>query len=323
MIRMAQWGMGHGHAAGKARSMAANPDVELVGVYEEDASRKDYEGVHRLRSLDELLAPDVEAIAIEGRNDQALAMAHRTIDAGKHLWWDKPAGDDWAGYVAFVDKLKRSGKHLQMGYMLRYHDAFQTVADLARDGALGHVFSMRVQMSTHVPSTNPSGLNNRSLIAQHRGGILFDLGGHVLDQVVWMMGRPTRVTPFLKNHDTPDLPAFADNTVTVLEFPRALATVEISCLAATAGTRRLELHGTKASAIIAEQFEQAGIVRIVDGEGTRELRPGNPSRQEQYDRELVAFVRTIRGEQPPDRSLAHEILVQETLMRATGGIPGG
>lgn len=137
MIRMAQWGMGHGHAAGKARSMAANPDVELVGVYEEDASRKDYEGVHRLRSLDELLAPDVEAIAIEGRNDQALAMAHRTIDAGKHLWWDKPAGDDWAGYVAFVDKLKRSGKHLQMGYMLRYHDAFQTVADLARDGALG------------------------------------------------------------------------------------------------------------------------------------------------------------------------------------------
>jgi hypothetical protein len=43
-------------------------------------------------------------------------------------------------------------------------------------------------------------------------------------------------------------------------------------------------------------------------------------RQRTYELELAAFLPAIRGERPPDRSLDHEILVQETLLRATGRI---
>ncbi len=43
-------------------------------------------------------------------------------------------------------------------------------------------------------------------------------------------------------------------------------------------------------------------------------------RDEAHDMELASFVATIRGEQAPDRPLSHELLVQETLLRATGGI---
>jgi hypothetical protein len=43
-------------------------------------------------------------------------------------------------------------------------------------------------------------------------------------------------------------------------------------------------------------------------------------RQVQYERELAAFVGTLRGERAPDRSLDEEVLVQETLLRATRGI---
>ena len=42
-----------------------------------------------------------------------------------------------------------------------------------------------------------------------------------------------------------------------------------------------------------------------------------------YVASLEAFVKDIRGEKQPDRSLDHELLVQETLLRATGHIPGG
>ena len=41
-----------------------------------------------------------------------------------------------------------------------------------------------------------------------------------------------------------------------------------------------------------------------------------------YERELVAFLRVLHGERPPDRTPEHELLVQETLLRATGRIPG-
>jgi len=51
------------------------------------------------------------------------------------------------------------------------------------------------------------------------------------------------------------------------------------------------------------------------GENVFEL-PEVP-RQHLYERELTAFVAVVRGDQPPDRSPEHELLVQETLLRAT------
>jgi predicted dehydrogenase len=327
-LRMAQYGVGHGHASGKARAMVANGDVELLGVYEADKDARErarssgvYGDARWYDSAEQMLGDgSIDAVAVEGRNDESLAQAHQAIDAGKHLWYDKPAGDDWATYLSLIEKVRRTGKHLQMGYMLRYHDAFQTVSRMARDGQLGEVFHVRANMATYVAPTNPANLNNRALIARHRGGMFFDLGGHVLDQVLWITGRPRRVTAFLQNAATPDLPQFADNTIAVLEYERALANVEINGLTVSAGARRFEVHGTGGSAIVVDQFEQAGKVKLLTRDGEQELSVGHPSRQEQYERELTAFVATLRGEQPPDRPPEHELLVQETLLRATGRI---
>ena len=93
--------------------------------------------------------------------------------------------------------------------------------------------------------------------------------------------------------------------------------------------RRFELYGVRGSAILLEPFEPGGRIRLCleqarDGfaGGEQLVETGSPTRQELYERELVAFVATLRNEQPPDRSIDHEVLVQETLLRATGGIPG-
>ena len=49
--------------------------------------------------------------------------------------------------------------------------------------------------------------------------------------------------------------------------------------------------------------------------------PSRPRRAQQlYDLELIDLLKTIQGKQPPARPLAHELLVQETLLRATGEI---
>ena len=330
-LRMAQFGVGHGHAAGKGRAMVANPDVELIGVYEVDPGARErarasgaFGEARWYDSADQMLGDgSIDAIAIEGRNDESLAQAHLAIDAGKHLWYDKPAGDDWACYLALIEKIRRAGKHLQMGYMPRYHDAFTTVSQMARDGQLGDVYHVRANMSTHVPPSNPANINNRGLIARHRGGIFFDLGGHVLDQVLWITGRPRRVTTFLHNDATPELPQFADNTIAVLEYERALANVEISCLAISAGGRRFEVHGTAGSAIVVEQFEQAGKVKLLTREGERELAVGHPSRQEQYERDWSPSSRPCAASSRPTGRSSTRSWFRRRSMRATGGKPGG
>lgn len=330
-MKLAQYGTGHGHARGKMRAMLSNPDVEVAGVFDPDPGALGaYPEVRRFRSADEMLSDStIEAVAIEGRNDQSLAMAHEALAADKHLWYDKPGGDDWPGYQRLIEAARRRGKHVQMGYMLRYHPPFQLAADWARSGLLGQLFSIRAHFTTSIPISSPSRLNTRTEIARHQGGILYDLAGHMFDQIVWMLGRPARITSFLRNDATPELPDFADNTVAVCEFERALATVDIAAMGVRPLQRRFEIHGTDGTAILLEPFEPGGTARLVLAEerggyasGEQIVTTDSPDRQTLYDRELVAFLNVLRGEALPDRSLDHELLVQETLLRATGAIPG-
>ena len=326
-IRMAQYGVGHGHAAGKARSMRTNPDIEFAGIYEPDPSasfdRPSYAGLYRYETAAAMLDdPTIVAVAIEGRNDESLAMAQAAIAAGKHLWYDKPAGDDWPAFERLIVEAKARGLLVQMGYMFRYHRGFRQIAGWAKAGFLGDIFSVRAHMSTWLP------LPARAVIARHQGGIFYDLAGHMLDQVVWLLGRPTRVTAFLRNDATHELPTFADNTLGVFEFERAMACVDIAAMETRPMARRFEVYGTGGSAVVVEPFEPGGQIHLVLAEanggyvaGSQVVTVPHEYRQELYDRVLAAFVATLRGEQPPDRSLDHELLVQETLLRATRARP--
>ncbi|MGH2461748.1 MAG: Gfo/Idh/MocA family protein [Chloroflexota bacterium] len=332
-ILLAQYGTKHGHAAGKARAIQTNPQTSLAGIYEPDAEVRTeaerseaYRGVHWYRTRDEMLGDArVQAIAIEGQNGESLAMASEALDAGKHLWYDKPAGDDWPAFESLVARARSGSRILQMGYMFRYHAGFRQIAEWVKSGRLGDVFSVRAHMSTWIPV---QGRNGREAIARHTGGIFYDLAGHMLDQIVWLCGRPRRMQSFFRNDATPMVPAFADNTLGVFEFERAMALVDIAAMEARPMARRFEVYGTRGTALL-EPFEPAPALWLCLDEAREGYAAGQQAipldrqpRQTLYDRELAAFVATLNGDQPPDRDLDHERLVQETLLRATGGIPG-
>ena len=87
--------------------------------------------------------------------------------------------------------------------------------------------------------------------------------------------------------------------------------------------RRFEVYGSRGTAIL-EPFDPVRTVRLVLAEPFADYRPGEHvlelpdiPRQELYERELAAFIGVVRGERPADRSPEHELLVQETLLRAT------
>ncbi len=338
-IRLAQYGVKHGHAAGKARAMQTNSDVELVGIYEPDQAlwprlqeSPAYAGMRWLRSADELLGdPSIVAVAIEGANHESLAMAREAMAAGKHLWLDKPAGDDWDDFQQLIAEAQARQRQVQMGYMFRYAHGFRQIDRWVKDGLLGEVFGLRAHMSTWLPvsSAGSTATARADIASHHGGGIFYDLGGHMLDQVIWLLGRPERVTSFLRNDQTPETPAFADNTLAVFEFARAMATVDIAAMESRPTARRFEVYGTHGSAIL-EPFEPAAQLRLcleaASGSysaGAQAVPVPVQTRQEMYELELAAFVETLRGQRPPDRPLFHELLVQETLLRATGSLASG
>ena len=329
---MAQYGVRHGHAAGKMAALRAHSAVQVAGVFEPDAAARAaasasrvYQGVRWLESEDELLSlPGLQAVAVEGLNAESLPQAIACARAGMHLWYDKPAGDDWPAYGQLIEAIRASGVYLQMGYMFRYQDGFQKLADWVRSGLLGEVYSIRAHMSTWIPEAG--GAFTRGTIAQsHSAGILYDLSGHMLDQVLWLMRdeRPARVTSFQRNDATPGLPTFKDNTLGVYEFERAMAMIDIAAMEQQPTARRFEVYGTRGSAIL-DPMEPSTVARLVLDEarggfekGLNEVPLAGTTRQQSYGLELEAFIPIALGDRPPDRPLEHEILVQETLLRAT------
>ena len=150
----------------------------------------------------------------------------------------------------------------------------------------------------------------------------------MLDQVVWLLGRPTKVTAFLRN-DSGLVPQFRDNTLAVFEFDNAMAFIDIAAMEPRPMARRFEVYGSQGSAIITEPFEPGRQIRLCLEEAKEGYQQGEQlvaidgeSRSELYELELEAFLATIGGEQPPDRPPSHELLVQETLLRATGVLEG-
>lgn len=326
-IKMAQYGTKHGHGVGKLRAMIEHPNVDFVGVFEPDAEQGQRiaasdvgTGVHWFASEEEMLEDEsIVAVASEGRNIESLAQTEAIIQAGKHAWYDKPAGDDWTHWQRVVRSAREQNLQIQMGYMFRYHEGYCKIAEWVQSGFLGDVFQIRAHMSTSL------GIAQREAVAVHKGGILYDLAAHQLDQIVWLLGRPNKVTSFLRN-DTGDVLGFSDNTLGVFEYDKAIVMVDISALETRPMARRFELYGTKGSAIM-DPMEPADQIRLCLDEARGGFQAGlnvvpvtPQSRHDLYMLELESFLSAIQGEKTPDRSYEHELLVQETLLRATGGI---
>lgn len=329
-LRVAMYGAAHSHAPGKARVLTAHPRVEFCGVYEPDAAVRTraqdnpaYAGVPWLNSPQQILDdPTIVAVCVEGPEGRCVETAHACVAAGKHIWYDKPAGD-LAIFQSIVDIARERCLLVQMGYMLRYNTAFHQIDRWLREGLLGDLYAVRGHMSTSSSETTRNA-------QRYTGGVAFQLAPHIIDQVLWLFGgRPEKVTSFLRNDATPASPSHADNTLVVLEFERragtrqGMAMIDIAHMEPSPAARRFEVYGTRGSAIIVEPFEPGSAIRLALAEANAGYQKGDQRveitptpRAAAFQGELAAFTGALLGHQPPDRSLDHELLVEETLHRA-------
>jgi predicted dehydrogenase len=167
---------------------------------------------------------------------------------------------------------------------------------------------------------------------------MFEMCGHLIDPMVAVLGRPARVTTFLRSDfRRPEggsgpivLPVrgipgedagrpFVDNSLAVLEWERAMGVVESAGMEVGAG-RRLEALGTQGTLVIeppggtkARLFLESAAGEFQAGWQTIDGGPWTPFAQDLRD-----FAAAIRGERPPQFGPVHDFLVQETLLRACG-----
>jgi predicted dehydrogenase len=326
-IKIGQIGIGHAHASGYIEALRRLSELyEIVGVVEEDSpdwpSPEAYEGLPRMTEEELLSAPGLQAVAVETSNAQLVATATRCMQRGLHIHMDKPSGETLEPFVNLVEGCRARRLALQVAYMYRTNPAINFCFGALRKGWLGEVFEVHVVMSRR------DGDNYRRFLGRFAGGAMYIFGSHLVDLVITMLGRPQNVVAFQKA--TRD-DGVNDNSLAVLEYPRATATVRAS-IAEVDGMkhRRLIICGTKGTAEVCPLEHPSSRyrldplhVRLTLLENNAEYAAGTHTvnvgaMNGRYEDQLIEFARIVNGEIDNPYSYDHELLVHETVLAAAG-----
>ena len=320
-LRVAQIGTAHPHAAGKWEALKRMTEqFDCAGVWEPDpnerakSEKQPVYGDARWLTESQLFSLKLDAVLVETELPDLVRIAHRALEAGWHVHIDKPPGIDLARFTAAQELAATRHLVLQVGYMWRYHPAFEYCFDLLRRGALGNVFAVHGDLGKFMP------MERRAWIGEVYSGSMMSLGSHLLDITVAVLGKPDRVTAF-RRRTYPDRDRFYDNETAVLEYPRAVATVR-SMLTEVAGEQRRQfaVFGDKGSfeiLPIEPGRARLALLQPVAG-GKSGYQPVDlPVVTHRYDAMLEDFVGMIFGEpsRVPQFTPEHDRIVQEITLK--------
>ena len=321
VIRTGILGTQHSHLMGKLKAMKSSPaDYEVVSICEPDAAAAQkakanpaFEGL-RWVSEDEMLSDkSLHLIVVECRPWDALPFGNKVVAAGKHLHLEKPPGNEWAPFKAMVEEARRKNLLFQTGYMWRWHDGINAAIEAKEKGWLGDVFMVRGTINS---DRNQQG---RDVEAKYKGGSMFELGGHLIDRVVELLGRPAKVTSWLR-HDTSLPDKLADNTLVVMEYDKAVVTLSSSARMYGSGDHRsFEVLGSEGSFIVHPETSKMRVaMRKAQGPYKAGWQQIDLPPQPRYIGDFQELARALKTGKPLKHSYEHELTLHETLLRASG-----
>jgi len=232
---------------------------------------------------------------------------------------DKPGGEDLKLFGRLRKGCEERKLPFQMGYMFRNNPAIQFSQRIVREGWLGEVFEIQASMSH-----NYGGDAYQKYLGAFKGGIMFNLGCHLIDFIVPMLGRPERIVPFLKS--APGCPdAIKNNCMTIMEYPHATVTLR-ACSVEVAPERRLRICGTQGTIDLCpvERFDGKPLqMRLSLLQGNAEYAAGTHTvdfgvKRDRYADQLFELAKTVNGEMANPYGYEHDYLVQEILLAASG-----
>ena len=135
-----------------------------------------------------LARDDIDAVDICAPNHIHQEIALAAAKAGKHIYCEKPMAMNAAQAQNMAQAVETAGVKAQMTFNFRFFPAITRAKQLMQDGFVGKVFSFRgrYHRSSYISADKP--LSWRLQREMTGGGALFDLGSHILDLLVYLLG---------------------------------------------------------------------------------------------------------------------------------------
>ena len=201
-IKLGVVGYGTGGRFFHTPFVAAAEGVELAGVVTRSPVRRaeveqDWPGVPVFESLGALLDSGVDAVTITTPPETRRALVLAAIGEGVHVIADKPFAPTAEVGLEMAAAADAAGVLLSVFHNRRWDADIRTLAAVVEGGRLGELWRVHSRFDLDDPATLEAGPG---------GGLLRDIGSHVVDQMLWLLGDVRSVNAHL---DWIELPTVA------------------------------------------------------------------------------------------------------------------
>lgn len=265
-----------------------HPGFDLVAVFErtKNLAVQDYPQLHTYRSVETLLLnPEIELVVVNTPNFLHYDHCKAALFAGKHILVEKPFTATVEQAKELFQLAKSVNKQIFVYQNRRYSSDFLATKEVLRSGQLGDLIELNFRFDRYKSQIGPKKFKEEPFPAS---GILYDLGAHILDQVISLFGSPsayTKTTGIYRRDSQ-----VVDYGHLHLKYPNQVNVfVTVSMLTALS-TPGIVIHGTKGSFIKPfsdqqeaqsiqgilpsdpnfgiENPEDVGILQLANGDGT-------------------------------------------------------
>jgi predicted dehydrogenase len=178
--------------AWKAAAGAELAAVMDVNPESADATAQRHGVPRRYTDLERMLEevrPDVVSVCSPAAYHKQHTLA--ALAAGAHVLCEKPLTPHYADAVEMFDAAAAARRHLFVGQSMRFYNQVEAVREFAAAGELGEMYCAQASRLRRRGVPQHGVFHIR---AHSGGGVLYDMGTHVLDMVLWIMGNPTVVS---------------------------------------------------------------------------------------------------------------------------------
>jgi len=220
-----------------------NPGFQMKKIMQRSASDSldRYPYVQLVRNAEEIFKdPEIDLVLVNTPDHTHYSYTKLALEAGKHVVVEKPFVHEVAEGEELIELARKKGRILTVFQSRRWEGDFLTIRDIIANGYLGRLVTYEAHFDRFRNYIRESWKEKPEL----KASTLYNLGSHLIDQVLVLFGTPEAVYADLRKQRTGSM---VDDLFDLnLYYPDLKVTLKSSYLVREPGPRFM-LHGTEGS----------------------------------------------------------------------------